>query len=87
MALYRIRVSPDWLCGRWGYTDRLFNDLKGVRVSPLGEGNVWVVNYAGRPGRLGRLLSEVLHIQQVDYQRFGTIFEIDEIDEIYELDS
>lgn len=76
MALYRVEFSNDWIKGRWGFTDRVFSDLKGRVTEPSRLENAWVVNYPGHPADLGDLLSEMLNIQKNDFHRFGNIFEI-----------
>ena len=65
--------------GRWGYLDRFFHDLGGRESEPSGLQNAWIVEYRGQPKRLGRELAMALSIQEADYQRFGPIFDIEEI--------
>jgi hypothetical protein len=76
MTLYRVEFSKDWLMGRWGYTDRVFTELKGKETEPSRLENAWLVNFNGTASDLGDLLSDRLNIQRTDLQRFGTIFEI-----------
>jgi len=79
MPRYRIEFSREWITGRWGFTDRVFNDLGGRLADPKRLENAWVVEYKGRPFPLGRLLTQLLNIQRADFERFGTIFDITEI--------
>lgn len=76
MAFYRVEFSEDWIKGRWGFTDRVFTQLKGRETEPSRLENAWLVNYQGTPAGLGDLLSEMLNIQAADFRRFGTIFQI-----------
>ncbi len=76
MTLYRVEFAKDWITGRWGFTDRVFSDMKGRETEPSRLENAWLVNYAGTASDLGDVLSERLNIQRADYKRFGTIFEI-----------
>ena len=75
MPEYRVTFSPDWIKGRWGFTDRLFTQLKGKRY-PSEVVSAWVVRYRGNPANLGRLLMSELNIQPTDFENFGAIFEI-----------
>ncbi len=76
MTVYQVEFSEDWIRGRWGFTDRVFSDLRGKEADPSLARNTWVVNYQGTPSDLGGLLSEMLNIQANDFQRFGAIFQI-----------
>ena len=76
MTVYQVEFSDDWIRGRWGFTDRVFNDLKGREADAILGRNTWVVNFQGTPSDLGGLLTEMLNIQTNDFQRFGTIFQI-----------
>lgn len=76
MTLYRVEFSKDWITGRWGFTDRVFTDMKGKETEPSRLENAWLVQFPGTASDLGDLLSERLNIQRVDLRRFGTIFEI-----------
>lgn len=79
MPRYRITFSRDWTLGRWGYLDRFFHDLGGHQSEPSGLHNAWIVEYRGQARRLGRELAKALNIQETDYQKFGPIFEIEEV--------
>ena len=76
MALYRIEFIKDWITGRWGFTDRVFHDMKGKETEPSRLENAWMLEYGGRPDALGKLLSKKLNIQPEDFKRYGPIFEI-----------
>ena len=76
MTFYRVDFSNDWIMGRWGFTDRLFHQLKGRGVDSIGLENAWLLNFNGGPAELGDLLTDRLTIQPRDFHRFGTIFEI-----------
>jgi len=76
MAMYRVEFARDWITGRWGFTDRVFQDLKGRETEPSRLENAWLVEFTGQPPALGRLLSQRLNIQEKDFRRFGPIFEI-----------
>jgi len=80
MARYRVEFSRDWLTGRWGFTDRLFNRLGGRETEPSHLEDAWLVEFHGTPRNLGKILSKALNIQAEDYRRFGTIFEVQEVD-------
>jgi hypothetical protein len=79
MTRYRVEFCRDWLLGRWGFTDRLFNKLGGKETEPSRLENAWLLNFKGNPRALGRFLSHELNIQKADFDRFGTIFEIQEL--------
>ncbi len=79
MARYRVEFCRDWILGRWGFTDRLFFELGGKVTEPSRLENAWLVDYRGNAQALGRYLSEALNIQEADFERFGTIFEIQEL--------
>jgi hypothetical protein len=79
MARYRVEFSRDWILGRWGFTDRLFHDLGGKVTEPSRLENAWVVDFRGNAGNLGKYLMTALNIQERDYERFGAIFEIQEL--------
>lgn len=79
MARYRVEFCRDWILGRWGFTDRLFFELGGKVTEPSRLENAWLVEYRGDARALGRYLSEALNIQEADYERFGAIFEIQEV--------
>ena len=76
MAFYRVEFSEDWIKGRWGFTDRVFTQLKGRETEPSRLENAWLVNFNGSPAALGVLLSDQLNIQAKDFRRFGNIFQI-----------
>ena len=76
MAQYRVEFCKDWLQGRWGFTDRVFNLMGGRETEPTRLENAWLVNFKGSPAALGALLTRELNIQKVDFTRFGAIFEI-----------
>ena len=76
MTLYRVEFSRDWITGRWGFTDKVFHDLKGRETDPSRLENAWLVNFTGPAQNLGQVLSERLNIQVEDFQRLGAIFEI-----------
>jgi hypothetical protein len=76
MTLYRVEFAKEWITGRWGFTDRVFSDMKGRETEPSRLENAWLVNFAGTASDLGDVLAEQLNIQRADYRRFGTIFEI-----------
>lgn len=76
MTLYRVEFSRDWITGRWGFTDRVFSDMKGRETEPSRLENAWLLEFQGTASDLGDLLSERLNIQRADLRRFGTIFEI-----------
>lgn len=76
MAIYRVEFSNDWITGRWGFTDRVFSELRGKETEPSRLENAWLVEYKGNANTLGELLSEMLNIRAADFRRFGTIFEI-----------
>lgn len=79
MARYRVEFSRDWILGRWGFTDRLFHDLGGKVTEPSRLENAWLVDYRGNASALGKLLSKELNIQERDYERYGAIFEIQQL--------
>ena len=79
MARYRVEFSRDWILGRWGFTDRLFHELGGRVTEPSRLENAWLVEYRGNARTLGRYLSSALNIQVADFERYGTIFEIQEL--------
>jgi len=76
MPKYRVSFINDWITGRWGFTDRVFHDLKGREADPTHSENAWVVNFTGSAEALGRILTKHLNIQAMDFERFGSIFEI-----------
>ncbi|MEE8435839.1 MAG: hypothetical protein V3S64_13730 [bacterium] len=76
MTFYRVDFSSDWIKGRWGFTDRVFDQLKGREVDSAGLENAWLLDFKGGPGELGDLLTDLLTIKPRDFHRFGTIFEI-----------
>ena len=76
MALYRVEFARDWIMGRWGFTDRVFQQMKGRETEPSRLENAWLVDFPGHPPALGQLLSQKLNIQEKDFRRFGPIFEI-----------
>jgi hypothetical protein len=79
MARYRVEFCRDWILGRWGFTDRLFHELGGKVTEPSRLENAWLVEYRGNARALGQYLSEALNIQEADFRRYGTIFEIQEV--------
>lgn len=79
MARYRVEFCRDWILGRWGFTDRLFHELGGKVTEPSRLENAWLVEYRGNARALGQFLSEALNIQAADFQRYGIIFEIQEV--------
>ncbi len=81
MALYRVEFAREWITGRWGFTDRVFHDLKGRVTEPSRLENAWLVNFRGPASALGNLLTGMLNIQRADFRRFGTIFEITILDD------
>ena len=76
MPFYRVEFIKDWITGRWGFTDRVFHDLKGKETPAHHLDSAWLVNYTGTPDKLGELLSRMLNIQSHDFRDMGTIFEI-----------
>ena len=76
MTFYRVDFSNDWIKGRWGFTDRVFDQLNGREVESAGLENAWLLDFKGGPGELGDLLTDRLTIKPRDFYRFGTIFEI-----------
>jgi len=66
--------------GRWGFTDRAMYQMGGKPTEPSRLENAWLLKYKGTPGRLGRLLSEVLNIQEVDKAKYAPLFEIVEVE-------
>ena len=76
MTYYRVDFSDDWIKGRWGFTDRVFDRLNGREVDSAGMINAWLLNFKGGPAELGDLLTDLLTIQPRDFHRFGAIFEI-----------
>ena len=78
--LYRVDFSKDWIKGRWGFTDRLFTQLKGRRY-PSEVAIAWVVTYHGTPAALGQVLMRELNIQPKDFQHYGPIFEMRQLDD------
>ena len=79
MPRYRISFSREWTIGRWGFLDRFFHDLGGRESEPSKLANAWVVDYRGNARRLGRELAAALNIQESDFQKFGPIFDIEEL--------
>lgn len=76
MTLYRVEFAREWITGRWGFTDRAFDEMKGRVTEPSRLENAWLVNFNGTASELGDHLSERLNIQRADFRRFGTIFDI-----------
>lgn len=76
MARYRIEFSRDWIRGRWGFIDRMFNKLGGKETEPSRIENAWLVEFKGRPSELGKYLTETLELKARDLKQFGAIFEI-----------
>ncbi|MDH5752243.1 MAG: hypothetical protein OEZ59_07475 [Deltaproteobacteria bacterium] len=79
MATYRVEFTRDWITGRWGFTDRVLNELRGRETEPSRLENAWLIEYRGKPSSLGQLLSERLNIQRSDFNRYGPIFEITQV--------
>ena len=79
MPRYKIRFSRHWITGRWGFTDRALNAIGGHCADPSLNVPVWVVEYKGPPGRLGRYLTETLKIPLAHEPGDGAIFEIEEV--------
>ena len=76
MARYRIEFSRDWIRGRWGYIDRIFDGLGGRVTEPSRTENAWLVEYKGDSRALGNFLSKRLEITHDHFREFGSIFEI-----------
>jgi len=76
MARYRIEFSRDWIRGRWGYIDRIFDGLGGQVTEPSRTENAWLVDYKGDSRSLGIFLSKRLELTQEHFREFGSIFEI-----------
>jgi hypothetical protein len=76
MTLYRVEFAKEWITGRWGFTDRVFTELKGRETEPSRLENAWLVNFRGTASDLGDLLTERLNIQRADLRQLGTIFQI-----------
>ncbi|MDH4121564.1 MAG: hypothetical protein OEV94_07660 [Deltaproteobacteria bacterium] len=80
MANYKVEFNPEWLRGRWGFTDRVMTQLGGQAADRSKINNAWVLSYQGKPRDLGRLLTELLELQQFDFLQLGVLFDIHSLD-------
>jgi len=79
MARYRIEFSREWIRGRWGFIDNIFNELGGRVSEPSRTENAWIVNFKGDARTLGRYMSDRLELTQEHFRQFGSIFEITQV--------
>ena len=80
MARYRITFSRDWIRGRWGFIDRKITRMGGRETEPSRTENAWFLEFKGDAPALGRYMTELLELRQIDLQQFGSIFEITPMD-------
>jgi hypothetical protein len=80
MARYKVVFSRRWITGRWGYTDRVIDQLGGRPAEPSRMQNAWLVPFEGTSFALGEYLTAALRIQHSRDAEPGAVFEIEELD-------
>jgi hypothetical protein len=80
MPRYKVVFSRRWITGRWGFTDRVLDELGGKPWEPSRTQNAWLVPFPGTSFALGRYLTEALHLPESPDARRGTVFEIEELE-------
>ena len=78
MPHYRVKFSPEWLKGRWGFTDRVLTLMGGRSTDDSHLEATWVVNFRGSPMALGKRLSNELDLDPIG-RRSLTVFDIKQI--------
>ena len=79
MARYRIQFSREWIRGRWGFINRMFEQLGGRVTEPSRTENAWFLEFRGDAEKLGQFVSDKLEIKGDDFRQFGSIFEIEQV--------
>jgi hypothetical protein len=77
---YKVVFSRRWITGRWGYTDRVLNEIGGKPWEPSPTQSAWLVPFEGSSFSLGEYLTEALRIPQSRDAVPGGVFEIEELD-------
>jgi hypothetical protein len=80
MPRYKVVFSKRWLTGRWGFTDRVLDQMGGKPSEPSRTENAWLVPFEGTPFELGRLLTEALHISRSRDARGGAVFHVESLE-------